>query len=398
MSLQELLNYIQCSLAPEQFEVWHIAIFGAFAVAFLVQMFWWCGFFTRLLGYNKKFCKNLVKFNFEQPEVTVIICAKNEEENLKKNIPLIMDQLYPKYEVIVINDASYDDTEMILAEMKLKYPNLRTTYVPEKAKFVDSKKFALSLGIKAAQNDILVFTDADCVPASKDWLGNIVRHFDQNTDIVLGYGAYSYNGTFLNRLQVLDTMFIAMQYFNYSLAGKTYMGVGRNMAYRKSMFLKSRGFSSHLNLQSGDDDLFINEVATPTNTKIEVQPESRTISEPKPTFKNWLRQKERHISTGAHYKAQTKWLIGTEMAWRVLFYALFIVSAIIGNYVTFSIAALMFLVRYITQDIILTKSAKILGEQKFKAKVLLLDVLIPLINLFISIRIGLSGGTTYKWK
>lgn len=398
MSLQEIVNYIQCSLAPENFELWQIAIFGVLAVAFVIQMCWWCGFFTGLFRYNRKFNRNRIKFNFEQPEVSVIICARNEEENLKRNIPVIMSQLYPSYEVIVINDASYDDTEMVLAEMKLQYPNLRTTYVPDNAKFIDSKKFALSLGIKAAKNDILVFTDADCTPASKDWLGNIVRHFDSRTDIVLGYGAYSYRNTFLSKLQVLDTLFIAMQYLNYSLAGKTYMGVGRNMAYRKSMFLKSRGFASHLNLQSGDDDLFINEVATSKNTKIEIQPECKTISEPKDTFKMWMRQKERHLSTGAYYKAGTKWLIGTEMAWRVLFYGALIATAVVGNYVTLAIAALLFIIRYITQYAIIKKSAATLNERHFKASVLLIDICIPLINLGLDIKTKLSGGTVYKWK
>lgn len=398
MNLQEIVNYIQCSLAPENFELWQIAIFGVLAVAFVIQMCWWCSFFTGLFRYNRKFNRNRIKFNFEQPEVSVIICARNEEENLKRNIPVIMSQLYPSYEVIVINDASYDDTEMVLAEMKLQYPNLRTTYVPDNAKFIDSKKFALSLGIKAAKNDILVFTDADCTPASKDWLGNIVRHFDSRTDIVLGYGAYSYRNTFLSKLQVLDTLFIAMQYLNYSLAGKTYMGVGRNMAYRKSMFLKSRGFASHLNLQSGDDDLFINEVATSKNTKIEIQPECKTISEPKDTFKMWMRQKERHLSTGAYYKAGTKWLIGTEMAWRVLFYGALIATAVVGNYVTLAIAALLFIIRYITQYAIIKKSAATLNERHFKASVLLIDICIPLINLGLDIKTKLSGGTVYKWK
>ena len=189
-----------------------------------------------------------------------------------------------------------------------------------------------------------------------------------------------------------------MQYLNYSLAGKTYMGVGRNMAYRKSMFLKSRGFASHLNLQSGDDDLFINEVATSKNTKIEIQPECKTISEPKDTFKMWMRQKERHLSTGAYYKAGTKWLIGTEMAWRVLFYGALIATVVVGNYVTLAIAALLFIIRYITQYAIIKKSAATLNERHFKASVLLIDICIPLINLGLDIKTKLSGGTVYKWK
>lgn len=398
MDWSQIVDYISCSLVIESFEIWQLVIFGLFVVAFLVQTCWWLGYFTNIFRYNRKFLKNRIKFNYTYPEVSVIICAKNEEENLKKNLPVILNQLYPSYEVIVVNDASYDNTEEVLAEMKLKYPHLRSTYVPDKAKFIDSKKFAVTLGIKAAKNDILLFTDADCVPQSKDWLANMVRNFDDKTEIVLGYGAYKHRCGVLNWLQVFDTMFIAIQYLNYSLAGKTYMGVGRNMAYRKSMFLNSKGFTAHLNLQSGDDDLFINEVATKTNTKIEIQPENQTISEPKETFKMWCRQKERHLSTGSHYKSSTKWLLGTELAFRVLFYTSFIATAIVGNYVTLGIAVLCFIIRYISQYVVINKSATILGERHYYCGILLLDTLIPLINLGIKIKSQLSGGTMYKWK
>ncbi|MCQ2351572.1 MAG: glycosyltransferase [Paludibacteraceae bacterium] len=389
---------IDCQHIIEGMTWWQLLIAGLLALAFLVQMFWWLRYFTGIFRYNRRFNKNRVKFNYEFPPVSVIICAKDEEHNLRNNLPVIMNQLYPEYEVIVVNDASYDNTEELLAEMKLKYPNLKSTYVPEKAKFIDSKKFALSLGIKAAQNEILVFTDADCTPASNDWLGNIVRNFDDGTDIVIGYGAYAKKPTLLNMFQVFDTMFIGMQYLNYSLAGKTYMGVGRNMAYRKSMFIKSKGFTSHLNLQSGDDDLFINEVATSDNTKIEIQPVSQTISEPKSTFNMWMRQKRRHLSTSGHYKASTKFMIGTELAFRTIFYVTFILSFVFGNCLIWALALLLFLIRYLTQYIIINKTATQLSERHYYFGIVAMDTLIPCINLCVSLKNLLSHGSSYKWK
>lgn len=382
----------------EQFEVWQLAVFGIFIVAFIVQLVWWLTYFTGIIRYNRKVRKGKVKYSDAKPPVSVIICARDEEENLTHNIPLIMSQDYPDYEVIVVNDASTDATDEVIGQFLTQYPNMRTTYVPENAKFIDSKKFALTLGIKAAKNDILVFTDADCVPESNNWLDNIVRNFDEGTQIVLGYGAYKHKKSFLNWLQVFDTLFIGLQYFNYSLAGKTYMGVGRNLAYRKSMFLNSKGFSKHLDIQSGDDDLFIMEVSTQTNTKVEFQNGSKTISEPKPTLHQWFRQKERHLSTGSYYKTSTKMLIGSELAFRVFFYASLIASLIIGNFITAYIVAGCFVLRYITQYLIINRTATILGERHYYVGILFLDIVIPLINFFVNTHSKLRGGTVYKWK
>ncbi len=382
----------------EQFEVWQLVVFGIFAITFIVQLVWWLTYFTGIIRYNRKACKGKVKYNDAKPPVSVIICARDEEENLTHNIPLIMSQDYPDYEVIVVNDASTDTTDEVVAQFMTKYSNLRTTYVPGNAKFIDSKKFALTLGIKAATNDILIFTDADCAPASNNWLCNIVRNFDDKTDIVLGYGAYDNKKGFLNWLQVYDTLFIGLQYFNYSLAGKTYMGVGRNLAYRKSLFMNSKGFSKHLDIQSGDDDLFIMEVSTQNNTKVEFQSGSKTISEPKPTLHQWFRQKERHLSTGPYYKSSTKMLLGSELAFRVLFYLGMIASLVIGNCITTSAIAACFLIRYITQYIIINKTATIFGERHYYIGILFLDIIIPLTNLSINTIHKTRKGNVYKWK
>ncbi|OQA47994.1 MAG: Poly-beta-1,6-N-acetyl-D-glucosamine synthase [Bacteroidetes bacterium ADurb.Bin302] len=378
--------------------IWLGIVIGCAFCFFIIQMVYYWGFFTNIFRFKRKCRKNKVSFLESFPPVSVIICAKNEEVNLNDKLPKVLEQDYPDYEVIVVNDSSSDESEEVLAIMKTRYERLHTTFVPENAKFIDSKKFALTLGIKAAKNEILIFTDADCEPRTDKWLKNIVRNFTEDTQIVLGYGGYKHKKSLLNYIIVFDTLFIAIQYLNYSLSGKTYMGVGRNMAYRKSMFIKSKGFTAHLNLQSGDDDLFINETATKTNTRIEISPDSITISEPKDTFSMWKRQKERHLSTSGHYRFGSKALIGAEVLSRGLFYASLIALIISFDLVASYIAAGMFLIRYITQYIIINLTAKQLGERKYYIGILALDILLPLINLNIQIKSLFRGKEKYKWK
>ena len=378
--------------------IWLGIVIGCAFCFFIIQMVYYWGFFTNIFRFKRKCRKNKVSFLESFPPVSVIICVKNEEVNLNDKLPKVLEQDYPDYEVIVVNDSSSDETEEVLAIMKTRYERLHTTFVPENAKFIDSKKFALTLGIKAAKNEILIFTDADCEPKTEKWLKNIVRNFTEDTQIVLGYGGYKRKKSLLNYIIVFDTLFIAIQYLNYSLSGKTYMGVGRNMAYRKSMFIESKGFTAHLNLQSGDDDLFINETATKTNTRIEISPDSITISEPKDTFSMWKRQKERHLSTSGHYRFGSKALIGVEVFSRGLFYASLIALLISFDLVAAYIATGMFLIRYITQYIIINLTAKQLGERKYYIGILILDILLPLINLNIQIKSLFRGKEKYKWK
>lgn len=378
--------------------IWLGIVIGCAFCFFIIQMVYYWGFFTNIFRFKRKCRKNKVSFLESFPPVSVIICAKNEEVNLNDKLPKVLEQDYPDYEVIVVNDSSSDESEEVLAIMKTRYERLHTTFVPENAKFIDSKKFALTLGIKAAKNEILIFTDADCEPRTDKWLKNIVRNFTEDTQIVLGYGGYKRKKSLLNYIIVFDTLFIAIQYINYSLSGKTYMGVGRNMAYRKSMFMQSKGFTAHLNLQSGDDDLFINETATKTNTRVEISPDSITISEPKDTFRMWKRQKERHLSTSGHYRFGSKALIGVEVFSRGLFYASLIALLISFDLVAAYIATGMFLIRYITQYIIINLTAKQLGERKYYIGILILDILLPLINLNIQIKSLFRGKEKYKWK
>ena len=202
----------------------------------LIQCIYYLGIYTRIFRYTRKIRKGKVAFETTLPPVSVIICARNESHNLEQFLPLVLEQDYPQFEVIVVNDRSLDDTEDLLKLMSHRYKHLKTTFIPERAKFLDTKKIAVSLGIKSASNELLLFTDADCYPRSKDWLKLMVRNFTENTQLVLGYGAYEYRKGFLNFLIRFDTLTIGMQYLNIALGKRAYMGVGRNMGYRQSFF------------------------------------------------------------------------------------------------------------------------------------------------------------------
>ena len=257
----------------------------------------------------------------EARPVSVILCAKNELENLRKYLHLFLEQAYPEYEVVVVDDCSWDESRAYLDEMKTRYAHLRVVTIKEQERYRHGKKFALTLGIKAATHDLLLLSDADCMPAGKNWLAGMQARFGDATEVVLGYGAYEKQRGLLNKLIRFDAFMIAMQYFSFAVAGMPYMGVGRNLAYRRSLFFRNKGFARHNHIVSGDDDLFVNENASKANTAINLDAESFTYSPAKRSFREWFRQKLRHTSTGRYYKASHKWLLALHPATLLLFYA-----------------------------------------------------------------------------
>lgn len=257
--------------------------------------------------------------------VSVIVCAKNEQDHVRELVPILAAQDYPDFEIVLIDDASSDDTLEIFEEFEKQYANIRLVKVENNEAFWGNKKFALTLGIKAAKKPYLLFTDADCKPVSNQWIMEMTSHFTQTKTIVLGYGAYERLPGFLNRLIRFETLMTAVQYFSWAKIGKPYMGVGRNLAYKKEEFFNVNGFIDHMKIRSGDDDLFINQAATGKNTTISWAREGVTVSEPKKTWKEWFRQKRRHVSTAKHYKAFDRFQLGLFYVLQVAFYPLFII-------------------------------------------------------------------------
>ena len=289
------MNYLK------SLNIFEISILITFSIAFLIQIFYYLFFYLRIRFYKDK--REHVKTQFP---VSVIVCAKNEGKYLKEFLTGLLTQKYPDYEVIVVNDGSSDDTEDILKNYKDKYPKLYVTTLPSTGKFKHSKKLAVSIGLKAAKNDWVILIDADCKVVSENWISKMQESFDEKAEFVLGYGGYMSSKGFLNKMIRFDTIFIAMQYFTFAMAKLPYMGVGRNLAYKKEIFFKNKGFSRHLHLASGDDDLFVNDNATSKNIRIKLDPESFTMSVPEEKFRTWFYQKKRHLTTGKYYKPKYK--------------------------------------------------------------------------------------------
>jgi hypothetical protein len=274
------------------------------------------------------------KFSFLKPSegktkkdyaVSLIVCAKNEAENLRKNIPLWLEQKYPDFEIVLINDASSDDTLEVMESFAIEDPRIVIVNVKNNEAFWGSKKYALTLGIKRAKNKRMLFTDADCRPESTLWIKTMVSKFSKQRQLVLGYGAYEKHPGILNALIRFETLMTALQYFSYAKVGLPYMGVGRNMAYTSDLYYSTNGFMSHMKIPSGDDDLFVNEAATKTNTALCLNEEAFTYSEPKSTWTAWKLQKKRHVSTSKLYKLKHKFLLGSYYIFNLLFWILGIV-------------------------------------------------------------------------
>ncbi|NMH29387.1 glycosyltransferase [Flavobacterium silvaticum] len=273
------------------------------------------------------------KFAYAKPQkstpkripVSVIVCAKNEEDHVREFVPMLATQDYPDFEIVLIDDASSDGTLDLFEEFEKQYANVRLVKVENNEAFWGNKKFAMTLGIKAAKKPYLLFTDADCRPQSNQWIMEMTSHFTQTKTIVLGYGAYDKLPGFLNKLIRFETLLTAVQYFSWAKIGKPYMGVGRNLAYKKEEFFNVNGFIDHMKIRSGDDDLFINQAATAANTAICWAKEGVTYSEPKKTWKEWFRQKRRHVSTAKHYKSFDKFQLGLFYTVQLSFFPLFAV-------------------------------------------------------------------------
>jgi len=284
---------------------------------------------------------------------------------------------------VVVNDCSRDQTEEVLETFRSRYNHLKVTTIKKDPKFSHGKKLALTVGIKAAGHEWLLLTDADCRPESDQWISIMQRNFTTHTSIVLGYGGYKHAPSLLNNYIRFDTFFVAIQYFGFALAGIPYMGVGRNLAYRKSVFFKNKGFASHLNILSGDDDLFIGEVARKGNTRVEFSVPGIVRARAKTTLTEWAKQKRRHLTTGWHYKSRIKWLLGLELTSRIFFYLIFLVLLCSRHFVL--PAVIIFLTRTLIMGIIFKSAMKRLKENNLLLPSLLYDALGPVINFILTL-------------
>ena len=280
-------------------------ILFVFVAATVVQLFFWLFVFSKLA-----FFKNQTPNTQNPKPVSVVICARNEAENLRKNLPLILKQNYTDFEVVVVNDASEDGTTQVLSELSIAFKHLKVVEIIEKTSL--GKKHALAVGIESAKNDWLLLTDADCYPLSMEWISGMISGIvSKNIKLVLGYApTETCDASFLNKFIRFETIWTATQYLGFALAGAPYMGVGRNLLYFKKLYNEAGGFTRHADLASGDDDLFVNQVITQKNFTIILLPQTFMYSKPKTRWKGYFIQKKRHLSAGKRYQWQHQAMLG----------------------------------------------------------------------------------------
>lgn len=356
------------------------------ATALAIEVIYYLVFVVRVLRFKQPVKEQL-------PPVSVVMCVRNEQENLLNHLELILTQDYPDYEVVVVNDRSRDETSDVLKAFKARHQHLRIVEVPDSDFLYGNKKFGLTLGIKAAAFDHLLFTDADCQPASSQWVKSMAASFDPH-QIVLGYGPYKEEKGLLNKLIRFDTFIIGVQYLSMGLAGVPYMGVGRNLAYHRSLFFKTKGFSKHLDLRSGDDDLFINEAATRKNTTICIEHQGQTVSVPKNTFSAWFEQKRRHITTSRRYTFGKKAILGILNIRRYMFW-----SAAAMVFIAFPVSEWIYCLlgaRLLFQMSIFHLALKKLGERGLWYLAPILEILLLLIYPAFAVANATKGPG--KWK
>lgn len=379
------------------------SLFLLFGFSFLVQMVFYWGIFLRAgnrheapgtrheasgighpasgIGHPVSLIPDPVS-RIQSPGVSVVICVHNEFHHLSNSLPQFLEQDYLLYEVVVVDHASDDDTPLLLADLADRYKHLKVITIQRDLNFFSGKKFPLSIGIKSASYELILLTDADCRPAGNQWVRLMQEAFSDDKEIVLGYGAYEKRKGILNALIRYDTLQVAIQYLSFAMAGMPYMGVGRNLAYRKRLFYQQKGFISHYRIASGDDDLFINQVARKKNTCVQRTPGSFTYSEPKTSAGKWFTQKRRHLTTSSHYRFLHKILLGLYSAAQLAFWALLVV--LLALKFAWIVVLSILLLKWVSQYIVFGRCMKQLQEKQLIPWIPLLDWMILLIQVLIA--------------
>ena len=376
---------------------------GALILIWIIEIIYQFYLFNRPFRVYQKEKNGKIEYTHPYPAVSVIVYAQNDAENLVKYLPKILNQAYPEFEVIVVNDDSTDDSKDILSVLETRYKNLYHTYVPEGSRNLSHKQLALTLGIKAARYDIVVFTNANCDPKSNEWLAAIARNFVPGIDIVLGYTAIERKEK--EKLSFwycsYDQLLFSIRYLSFALINRPYMGISSNMAYRKELFFKNKGFSKFLHLHYGDDDLFINEIATRTNTRIEVSEAGQMTATYQDNYDAWKELKLQYDFTSKYLHTAAKSIFGIakffDYAFDILFVCLW-VEGIIHNWATAVLASILALSLFSIKVIVYRRAAKILRKPRLFFSLPLFSFIQPCINLYFKAIGSVTRKKNFTWR
>ena len=357
---------------------------GALLFFFLLQVLFYLVVYNSPYRHHKKQQASSLQED-ELPPISVIIPSKNNSEELAKNLPHIMEQDYPNFEVIVVNSGSTDETDMVLKAAALKYPHLYHTYVPDEAESINEKKLALTIGIKAAKHEHLLFTEAYCMPCGPNWIREYGNAFAQGPDIIVGFSRLVIDKKAAMRGFIkYDNFMHHLKFLSMALLKKPYMGIGRNLAYRKELFYRHKGFSSILHIDGGEDDLFINRIARGVRTGVVLTPESMTEVHGIDSFFTWRSLKSKYLYAKQYYRGVAPRMLSLESFTRYAFYLLFTAVVVMGLYTGSPLitgtALLLFLLRYGMQLWVINRASKLVDDTRYHINLLLYDLFHPFNN------------------
>lgn len=361
-------------------------LLGSLLLSFLIQLLFHLLLYRKTYQYERKRVVTAVP-DEDLPGISVIISSKNNSEELEKNLPFILEQDYPNFEVIVVNCGSTDETDTVLKAFEQKYQRLYHTYVPADTNSINEKKLALTLGIKAAKNEILLFTEAYCRPGTTRWIREFGKEFLQGRDIVLGYSRLIIEKKVpMRKFMLFDNLIYHLKFISLAIAGKPFMGTGRNMAYKKALFYLHKGFSSILHIEGGEDDLYINRIAPGKQTGVVISRDSMTETHGIDHLHTWRSLKSKHLYTKQFYKGFAFHLLGLETFSKYVFYIAFLgaigISMGTSGYYLAGFALLLAIIRCWVQMIIINKNSLLFDEGKYHFFLLLpFDLFQPFNNL-----------------
>lgn len=358
----------------------------------IVQLLYHWGLYDNLYRRNRRVAQRKTDINDDEtPPLSVILCVHNEAERLRRLIPLLMEQDYPCFEVVVVNNASVDNTDDVLTELEKRYANLRRSFTPQNSRYISRRKLALTIGIKGASHDWVLFTEADCTPASNQWLRLMARNFTPTTQIVVGFSGHARATGWWRRKAALTSLIASLRFLSAAQARFPYMATGRNMAYRRELFFRQKGFSAYLNLRRGEDDLFINGVMTRQNTRVETDEKAAMLIDPPADRYSWLEERIARISTARRLRGSHRYVWGFETATRYLFYllctALFALALMHDDWWTAEHAALIWLLHTASLLIVTNRAARTVGSPwRFRFSLIPLLLTIPVQSLRLKIK------------
>ena len=370
-----------------------------FGITLIIQLLYHWGFFSKVAFYKNK---RPPKYDSDLEPVSIVLCARDAYEYLVDLIPALLKQDYPDFEIVVVNDCSDDETEEYLKDLERQEPRIKPVQLKQHLNFFNGKKFPLSMGIKSAQNDLIVLTDCNSIPTNDQWLRSVVNCYGKNTEVVIGYSPFNQKKGFLNKLIRFDAIQNALLYLSAALNGHPYMGIGNNLSYRKELFYRNKGFISHYTTSVGDDDLFVSQVATQKNTEVLIDPDNAILTRPPQSFHQWKRQKSARYSTISRYSARARMMLSLFYASQFLFYTSFIALLALCTSPAFAITGgemfyipilvFFFLLRFGTQLIIYNKAFKRLSGKGLLPSLIAYDFLFaylsPLFRLMGRMKVG----------